>query len=92
MVGVCLDHDKNEMAEFEIFSVMGKESRVVTLDFRRANFKLSREVFSRVPWESVFEGLGAHECWSVFKNHLLEAQKQAIPLSWKSSTQGTRLA
>lgn len=26
MVGVCLDHDKNEMAEFEIFSVKGKES------------------------------------------------------------------
>ena len=55
------------MVEFKIFSVMRKkDSRVTTLDFRIANFKL----FSRVPWESAFEGLGVHECWSVLKKHL----------------------
>ncbi|GAB0209633.1 mitochondrial enolase superfamily member 1 [Grus japonensis] len=35
---------------------------------------------------------GVHECWSVFKNHLLEAQEQAIPLCRKSSKQGRRPA
>ena len=69
-----------------------KDSRVATLDFRRANFKLLGELLSSVPWESAFEGLGVHECWSVFKNHLLKAQEQAIPWCPKSSKQGRRPA
>ncbi|GAB0208399.1 mitochondrial enolase superfamily member 1 [Grus japonensis] len=93
MVSDCLGHSAYEMVEFKIVSVVRKkDSRVPTLDFRRANFKLFRELFSRVPWESAFEGLGVHECWSVFKNHLLEAQEQAIPLCCKSSKWGRRPA
>ncbi|GAB0179901.1 hypothetical protein GRJ2_000455400 [Grus japonensis] len=81
------------MVEFKIFSVMRKKvSRVATLDFWRANFKLFRELFRRVPWESAFEGLGVHKCWSIVKNHLLEAQEQAILLCCKSSNQGRRPA
>ena len=80
MVGVCLGHSDHEMAECKIFGIMRKKvSRVATLDFKRANFKLFRELLSRVPWESAFEGLGVYECQSVFKNSLLKAQKQAIP-------------
>ena len=61
VVGHCLGHSDHEMFQFKIFSVMRKkDSRVATLDFRRANFKLCRELFSRVSWESAFEGLGAH--------------------------------
>jgi len=45
-----------------------------------------------VPWESAFDSLGVHECWSVFKNHLSEAQQQAIPLCHKSNKQGRRPA
>ena len=48
--------------------------------------------FSSVPWQSVFEGLGVHERWSVLKNHRLKAQEQAIPLCRKSSKQGPRPA
>ena len=93
MVGGCLGHSDHEMVEFKIFSVMRKkDSRVATLDFRRANFTLFRELLSRVPWESAFEALGVHECWSFFKNHLLKAQEQAIPLCPKSSKQGRRPA
>ncbi|XP_040977464.1 uncharacterized protein LOC121232961 [Aquila chrysaetos chrysaetos] len=81
LVGGCLGHSDHEMVEFKIFSVMRKQdSRVATLDFRRANFKLFRELLSRVPWESAFEGLGVHECWSVFKQHLLEAQENIGPI------------
>ncbi|KAF1454703.1 putative RNA-directed DNA polymerase from transposon X-element, partial [Spheniscus demersus] len=60
--------------------------------FRRTNLKLFGELFSRVPWESAFEGLGVHESWSVFKKHLLEAQEQAIPLCRKSRKRGRRPA
>ena len=93
MVGGCVGHSDHEMVEFKIFSVMRKkDSRVATLGFRRANIKLFRELFNRVAWESACEGLGVHECWSVFKNHLLEAQEQAIPLCPKSSKRGRRPA
>jgi len=93
MVGGCPGHSDHEMVEFKIFSVMRKkDSRVATLDFRRANLKIFRELFSRVPWEFAFGGLGVHGCWSVFKNHLLEAQEQAIPLCRKSRKRGGRPA
>jgi len=86
IVGGCLCHSDHEMVEFKIFSVMRKkDSRAASLDFRSANFKLFRELLSKVCWESSFEVLGVHECWSVSKNHLLEAQEQAIPLHHKSS-------
>jgi len=59
MVSGCLGHSDHDMIEFKTVSVMRKkDSRVATLDIRRANFKLFRELFSRVPWESAFEGLG----------------------------------
>lgn len=63
LVGVCLSHSDHEMTEFTIFSVIRKKgSRVVTLYFKRANFKLFRELFSKIPWDSAFEGLGVHKC------------------------------
>lgn len=43
-------HSNHEMVEFKIFRVMRKKDSIVaTLKFRRANFKLFRELFSRVP-------------------------------------------
>lgn len=69
-----------------------KDMSISTLDFRWANFKLSRELFSRVPWESAFVGLGVHKCWSVFNNCLLEAREQTNPLCRKSHKQGRRAA
>ena len=68
MVGGCLGHSDHEMVEFKIFCVIIiKDSRVATLDFRRANFKLFRQLFSRVLWKSAFEDLGVQKCWSIFK-------------------------
>ncbi|KAK4805652.1 hypothetical protein QYF61_022410 [Mycteria americana] len=45
-----------------------------------------------VPWGSAFEGFRIYEWWSLFKNHLLKAQEQAIPLCCKVSKQGRRPA
>ena len=93
MVGSCLSHSDHKMVEFKIFSVMRKkDNEVAALDFRRANVKLFRELFSRVPCESAVEGLGVHKCWSVFKEQLSEAQDQAVHLRHKSSKQGRRPA
>lgn len=39
------------------------------------------------PWGSAAEGIGVHECWSLFKSRLLRAQEQAFPKERKSSKQ-----
>lgn len=62
--------------QFAFANKKKKDNRVVTLDFRRANLKLFKKLFSRVLQESAFEGLGVQECWSVFKNHVIEQQEQ----------------
>ena len=62
------------------------------LHWTSGELKLFRELLSRVPWEFAFEGLGVHKCWSIFKNHLLEAEEQAILLCHKSSKWGRRPA
>lgn len=47
MVGGCLGHSDHELVDFKIFGVMRKkDSRAGTLDFKRANFKLLRELLS----------------------------------------------
>jgi len=62
MVGSCLGHSDHKMVHYKIFGVMReKVSRVATMDFKTANFKLLRELLSSVPRESAFEGLGVHE-------------------------------
>lgn len=59
---------------------LGDQSRIDAPNFKKANLKLFREVLSRVRQEFAFGGCGVHERWSVFKNHLLEGQEQAIQL------------
>ena len=60
------------MVEFKILGVSKRVcNKLATLDFRRADFELFREVFGRVTWEKALEGRGAQECWLVFKDHIL---------------------
>lgn len=50
MVGGCLGHRDREIAQFKIFGVRRKKSnRIAILDFKRADFKLFRELVSSVP-------------------------------------------
>lgn len=53
-------------------------SKLATLHFRRTDFELFRELLGRVTWEKAMEGRGAQAGWSIFKDHLLQAQKQCI--------------
>lgn len=49
--------------QFAVTNKNKKDSRIVTLDSRRANLKLCQKLFSRILQESAFEGLGVQECW-----------------------------
>jgi len=67
-------------------------SRIKTLDFRRANFGLFKELLGGILWARALEGRGVQECWSLFKHHFLHSQEWCIPLRKKSSKGGKRPA
>jgi len=86
----CSDH---EMVEFRILCGGSRSiSRIKTLDFRRANFGLFKDLLGGIPWVRALEGRGVQESWSLFKRHFLHAQDQCIPLRKKSSKGGRRPA
>jgi len=65
----CSDH---EMVEFQIPRAARRvRSKLATLDFRKADFDLLRDLLGRIPWDKALEGRRAQESWSLFKNHLL---------------------
>jgi len=73
----CGNH---EIMEFKILGAVRRmHSKLITLNFRRADFGLFRDLLGRVPWDKALEGRGAHASWSVFKDHLLQAQERCIP-------------
>jgi len=84
----CSDHD---MVEFRILRRGSRAiSKIKTLDFRRANFGLFKELLGGILWVRALEGRGVQESWSLFKHHFLHAQDPCIPLSKKSSKGGRR--
>ena len=72
------------MMEFKIQS--GCAARLL----RRADFELFRKLLGRVAWEKALEGRGAQESWLVFKDHLLQAQKQCILRKMKAVKKARR--
>ncbi|GAB0207435.1 hypothetical protein GRJ2_003209100 [Grus japonensis] len=79
----CSDH---EMVEFRILRAARRaRSKLPTLDFRRADFGLFRDLLGRLPWDEALEGRGAQDSWLVFKGHLLQARDRCIPTKRKSS-------
>ncbi|GAB0204992.1 hypothetical protein GRJ2_002964800 [Grus japonensis] len=78
----CSDH---EMVEFKILRAARRaHSKLTTLDFRRADFGLFRDLLGRIPWDKALEGRGAQDSWLIFKGHLLQAQEGCIPTKRKS--------
>ncbi|GAB0210350.1 mitochondrial enolase superfamily member 1 [Grus japonensis] len=78
----CSDH---EMVEFRILRAARRaRSKLTTLDFRRADFGLFRDLLGRIPWDKALEGRGAQDSWLVFKGHLLQAQERCSPTKRKS--------
>ncbi|PKU32103.1 dtw domain-containing protein 2 [Limosa lapponica baueri] len=55
----CSDH---EIVEFKILRAARRvRSKLTTLDFKRADFGLLRDLLGRVTWEKLLEGRGAQE-------------------------------
>lgn len=62
------------MKQFKIFGIMRKKvCSVATLDFKRADLKLLRELVGSIPWKLAPMGLGICDSGSLFKGHLLKA-------------------
>jgi len=62
----CSDH---ALVEFTVLRNMGKARSIVrTLNFRKANFKLYKELVSRTHWETVLRNRGAEQSWQIFKD------------------------
>jgi len=73
----CRNH---EIVEFRILRAGSRAiSRIKTLDLKRANFGLFKELLGGIPWAWALEGRGVQECWSLFKLQFLHAQEQCIP-------------
>ncbi|GAB0181788.1 mitochondrial enolase superfamily member 1 [Grus japonensis] len=88
-VGGSLGCNDHEMVEFRILRGRSRAiSRTTTLDFRRANFGLFKDLLGRISWVRALEGKEAQETWSIFKHHFLQAQNRCILKNKKSSKRG----
>ncbi|GAB0176076.1 hypothetical protein GRJ2_000072800 [Grus japonensis] len=86
----CSDH---EMVEFKILRAARRvHSKLTTLDFRKADFCLFRDLLGGVPWDKALERRGAQESWMGFKGHRFQAQERCIPTKRKSDKNTRRPA
>lgn len=85
----CSDH---EMVEFSISCGRNRiPSRITTLNFRKANFGLFKQLLAEIRWERVL-GKGAHDSWLAFKDCFFQGQDQSIPTGRKSRKAARRSA
>ena len=85
----CSDH---ALLEFLILKNVGlAKSSARTLCFRRANFRLLKELLSGIPGETVLKGMGTEQSWQLFNDTLLRVQQLSIPQQ-KSSRKGRWLS
>ncbi|PKU40564.1 hypothetical protein llap_9133 [Limosa lapponica baueri] len=81
------------MVEFKILRAERRvHSKLATLDLRRADFGLFRDLLSRVPWDKALEGRRAQESWLIFIDHLLQVEEQSIPTKRKLGKNASRPA
>ncbi|PKU40554.1 rna-directed dna polymerase from mobile element jockey-like [Limosa lapponica baueri] len=92
-VGGHLGYRDREMIEFLILrEVRRGVSRTAIMDFQRADFGLFKSLLDRVPWEAALKGKGVQEGWTFFREEVLKAQQQAVPVRSKASRLGKRPA
>ncbi|KFQ80133.1 hypothetical protein N335_04342, partial [Phaethon lepturus] len=65
---------------------------VRTLNFRKANIQLFRELVSKTPWETALRDKGAEQSWQIFKDTFHRVQELSIPRGKKSRKECKRLA
>ncbi|KFQ20168.1 hypothetical protein N332_09221, partial [Mesitornis unicolor] len=65
---------------------------VRTLNFRKANFQLFKELVNRTPWQMALKDKGAEQSWQIFKEAFHREQELSIPKCKKSGREGKRPA
>lgn len=74
MIGGSLGCSDHALVEFVILRNTGlTKSRTRTLCFRRANFRLLKELLDEIPWENILRGIQTEQSWQLFKDTLLQA-------------------
>jgi len=92
-IGGSLGCSDPVLVEFTPLRDTGKVTSIVrTLNFRKANFQLFKELVSRIPWETVLRDRGAEQSWQVFKDAFHRAQELSVPTCKKAGKEGKRPA
>ncbi|KFM02772.1 hypothetical protein AS27_04311, partial [Aptenodytes forsteri] len=68
------------------------KSTVRTLNFRKVNFQLFKDLVNRTPWETALRDKGAEQSWQIFKNVFHRAQVLLILSCKESGKEGKRPA
>ncbi|KAK4818274.1 hypothetical protein QYF61_009992 [Mycteria americana] len=92
-IGSSPGYSDHALVEFTVLRDMGQaKSKVRTLNFRKANFQLFKELVNRTPWETALRDKGAEQSWQIFKDTFHTAQELSIPRCKKSGKEGKRPA
>ena len=67
-------------------------SKITTMELWRGDFGLFRMLVKSVPWERVLKDKGVQEGCTLFKEEVLKAQEQAVPMCCKTNQWERRLA
>jgi len=84
----CSDHALVELMLLREMEIT--KSIVRTLNFRRANLQLFKEIVRRTPWETVLRDRGTEQSWQVFKDVFHREQELSIPKCMKLGREGKR--
>jgi len=86
----CSDH---ALVEFTVLRDVGKVRSIVrTLNFRKANFQLFKELVSSTHWETVLRDRGTEQSLQIFKDTLHRTQELSVPRCKNSGKEGKRPA
>ncbi|KAK4831467.1 hypothetical protein QYF61_017715 [Mycteria americana] len=92
-IGGSLGCSNHALVEFAVLRDVGQaKSKVRTLNFRKANFQLSKELVNRTPWKTALRDKGAEQSRQIFKDAFHKAQELSIPRYKKSGKEGKRQA
>jgi len=79
-IGGSLGSSDHASVEFTLLRDMGTVRSIVrTLNFRKANFQLFKELVRRTPWEMVLRDRGAEQSWYIFKILSIECKSSQSP-------------
>ena len=85
----CLGQSDHDMVEFSILGgVRRGNSKIATLDFRRADFELFGTLVGMAPWESILKGKGL----MLLTKEVLQVQEQEVPICHKAAGKKTIVA